>query len=215
MEQIIMDLPSQTNSKKRKKKKPTKLSNMIRHCILYNSIEANLILKCLKPLQKTYIRTPSSLGDCLFEAVLTSLATPVDPQQGVYTAFHLRLQVCMHMINNYERMLTLEPVKLFLQAECTSLYHCVQKSMEEDFWADHTLLHVIHDMWKVNLSMINVWQRNTLSYHYGTHTDILQSDIVIIYNGHNHFTGTGKCLIFSCFFLLLLHAWLAFFLDLS
>lgn len=201
----ILDLP--TISKK-KKKNTSKMSQMERECILFNAVEAKLLTTYLSQVDKIYIPTDPSHGDCLFASVLTGLKTPTDAKQGMYTPYHLRLQVCMHMITNYEKMLNIEPLVLFLIAEGTSLYHCILKSMEANFWADATLLHVIHDMWGVNLSMLNVWQKGDISYNYGTHTSLSGSDIVLIYNGHNHFTGTGKkCFAFLLF---LLHACLLF-----
>ena len=166
---------------------------MMQDLILADPLEMNTVNQCLRQCNRGYIAVSSQWGDCLFEAILCSLATPVK-KKYMYTAYHLRQQACMYMILNYEKMLHFEPIRLTLIGQSTSLYQFIKKHIEPDFWGDSSMLHVIQDMWNINLSLINTWQRHDPITHYGKHTHINQSKVVIIYNGHNHFTGTGKLL---------------------
>lgn len=184
---------------------------MMEDLILGDPLEMKIVKKCLNQCKREYIAVNPEYGDCLFEAILCSIPTPTI--DGVmYNAYYLRQQICMYMIQNYKRMLQFNPITMTLIGESTSLYHFIKKHSEPNFWGDSSILHVVQDMWGINISMINTWQGHDPITHYGNSSHIRQSHVVIIYNGHNHFTGTCKYTFFS--FACLLACFFFFALDL-
>ena len=172
-----------------------KHNTMSLDCILWSEKEAHAVKKYLDKIHKSYIRTEPD-GDCFYEAILISLTPPFDPQTGwAYTANDLRLQICSYMLNHPKKCSEL--LYLRLQAFGTSLYHFILKMMDKDEWGETCLLHIVHEMWELNCTVIDVHQNPPL-LHYGgpEHHSLRSADIVIVYNGCNHFTGTGKVFFF-------------------
>lgn len=117
-----------------------------------------------------------------------SLDPPTEPK--IYTARHLQLQICMYMIEHHAEVT--KRLKENLQADGTSLAHFIFKHSKNGMWGEECMLWVVHDMWNINISVINV----TLAHHqplthYSKYQDFLCSDIYIIFNGTGHYTGTG------------------------
>ena len=178
-----------------------KHNTISRECILFSEDEGLAVGRLLKKKNLVHIYTDPQFGDCFYEAILTSLSTPTVPE--IYTATHLKWQICMFMINNYEH--TTKQLKLRLQAFSTSLAQYIEKFMALDEWGEDWLLYIVHSMWKKKITIIDVTSEQTLK-HYGKHKTLKAADIVLIYNGNDHFTGTGNVPYPLLFFFL--HGWL-------
>ena len=59
-----------------------------------------------------------------------------------------------------------------------------------DFWGDEVVLYAISCMWSVKITVLNM---KTLQEYRICHDRTLEdADIIITYNGHNHFNAAGK-----------------------
>lgn len=172
-------------------------------CNLINRDEAIQVQEQLNTLDRCHVPVSQTLYHCLFEAVLCNLQPPFYPQQ--YTGFDLRLQLCMYMIKNHEMCTNI--LKLRLIAYDTSLYWFILKFMDFQEWGEEILLHIICKMWKITIAVLDPTHENFFR-HYGLEDDMTYENFVIIYNGANHYTGTGSLawfsLLFSCAFFALL-----------
>ena len=131
----------------------------------------------------------SELNHCFFEAILCNVQPPTDILNS-YTANHLRLQMCMYMIENPELCLNLLEVRL--AGWDTSLYHFISKFLRFNEWGEHSLLLVIASMWNTTITVLDVTRNDFYETYAGDNEkhDHISDDIVIIYNGNSHYTGT-------------------------
>ena len=62
--------------------------------------------------------------------------------------------------------------------------------LQSDFWGDEVVLFAVSCMWKVKITVLNM---KTLHEYRICHDRALEdADIVVTYNGHNHFNAVGK-----------------------
>ena len=67
--------------------------------------------------------------------------------------------------------------------------------LRRDFWGDEVVLYAVSCMWKVKITVLNM---KTLQEYRIRHDRRMEdTDIVITYNGHNHFNAVGEK--FRCF----------------
>lgn len=143
----------------------------------------------LTKFNRKHVHTDPKYGDCLYESVLMPLNPPTEPE--IYTGRHLQLQMCMYMVENYSKVS--EMLKFKLQADDISLVEYIHKHSVPEEWGEECMLMVIHAMWNINITLLNAAQlpKDPLT-HYSTVQDWKQSHIFIIFNGNDHFTGTGS-----------------------
>ena len=188
------DVVSSEPPKKRKKTNSStaKYHNLVKDCLLYDKTEGKLMYKALSKYNLTWLECGMEYGDCFYQAVLANIATPTIDQQ-VYTAEDLKLQICMHMIRHPD--MSNKVLKLRLQSEGTCLFYYIEKIMQPKQWGENWLLYIIHHMWGLKGSILSFGNDSVLESHYSIHqphTSAKDADIVLIYNGHNHFSGTGN-----------------------
>lgn len=178
-------------------------------CILWSKKEAIAVKEYLDKRNLSYVKIKPE-GDCFYDSILAPLNPPIiNEETGErYKGNDLRLQICHHMLKNPKKCSHI--LKSRLEPYETSLYHFAMKMMEEHEWGEDTLLPIVYDMWGLNCTVIDV-HRNEHLYHYGSkkHHSLKTADIVLIYNGSDHYSGTGKCASFL-FFLKLLAMLLVF-----
>ena len=62
--------------------------------------------------------------------------------------------------------------------------------LQRDFWGDEVVLFAVSCMWTVKITVLNM---KTLQEYRIHHDRALEdADIVVMYNGHNHFNAAGK-----------------------
>ena len=62
--------------------------------------------------------------------------------------------------------------------------------LQRDFWGDEVVLFAVSCMWTVKITVLNM---KTLQEYRICHDRALEdADIVVTYNGHNHFNAAGK-----------------------
>ena len=163
---------------------------MSKECLLYSAKEATAVKKYLDQKNLTYIPTDPSIGDCFYESILTGFGTFCEEKGKLYTGSDLRLQLCHFMLKFPEmcRDLLIDRLISFN----TSLYHYVRRLMKPKEWGEAWLLHILYAMWNLNSTVIDVTMSGHL-IHYGSkdHASLETADIVIIYNGDDHYSGTG------------------------
>ena len=66
-------------------------------------------------------------------------------------------------------------------------------------WGDLELINVISLMLKLKISILDFGggTTNIVTWHFGNQKSIKTADIVLLYNGSTHFTGTGNTYIAS------------------
>ena len=153
-----------------------------RDCVLYSKAEGLLIAQHLKHLNRVYIPINGDYHHCYFEAILCQVESPV-----VYTSYHLRLQTCMYMIENYPE--SLELLQWRLVGYNTSFYLFVKKLLNFYEWGEEYLTPIICKMWQVPITIIDLSDKDIYK-NFGS--DTVSEHIVLIYNGSTHYTGTGN-----------------------
>ena len=62
--------------------------------------------------------------------------------------------------------------------------------LQRDFWGDEVVLFVMSCMWSVRITVLNLKTLQEYRIRHDRHME--EADIVIVYNGANHFTAAGK-----------------------
>ena len=62
--------------------------------------------------------------------------------------------------------------------------------LRKDFWADEVVLFAVSCMWSVKISVLN--SKTMQEYRIRHDRCMEEADIVIVYNGSNHFIAAGK-----------------------
>ena len=80
-----------------------------------------------------------------------------------------------------------------------SLCTWVEKMMKTIMWGDLELINVISLKLKLKISILDFGggTTNIVTWHFGNQKSINTADIVLLYNGSTHFTGTGNTYIAS------------------
>ena len=98
-----------------------------------------------------------------------------------------------------------------------SLCTWVEKMMKTITWGDLKLINVISLMLKLEISILDFGggTTNIITWHFGNQKSIKTADIVLLYNGSTHFTGTGNTYIASraCVTVFALHFFSFFFFN--
>ena len=74
--------------------------------------------------------------------------------------------------------------------------------LQRDFWGDEVVLFAVSCMWSARITVLN--SKTLQEYRIWHDRHMEEADIVIIYNGANHFTAAGKgrftcrCTVFAC-----------------
>ena len=67
--------------------------------------------------------------------------------------------------------------------------------LRRDFWGDEVVLFAVSCMWSVKVTVLN--SKTMQEYRIRHDRQMDEADIVVVYNGVNHFTAAGKGLL-SC-----------------
>ena len=62
--------------------------------------------------------------------------------------------------------------------------------LRRDFWGDEVVLFAVSCMWSVRITVLN--SKTLQEYRIRHDRPMEEADIVIVYNGANHFTAAGK-----------------------
>lgn len=181
--------------KPQNKGKKRRHNQISRECILWDYKQGNLVGKYLKDFNRVHVFTDPIHKDCFYESILMSLNPPTFPE--VYTGRHLQLQMCMYMVENHTEVAQL--LKFHLQSQDISLLEFIHTHFDPKEWGEDCLLLVINKMWNLNITLVNVAQLPLdpiINYSSVEDWDWHYSDIYIIYNGNDHFTGTGAPFLF-------------------
>lgn len=163
-------------------------NQMSRDCLLYSRNEGKRVATQLKKLNRVHIPVSQAMHHCYFEAILCQLNSPT-----LYTSYHMRLQMCMYIIENYQECLKILQFRLVGFNTC--LYLFIKKFIDFNEWGEESLTPIICNMWGISISVLNIFHRDPYN-NYGGKT--VSKDVVIIYNGSSHYTGTGNKLA-CCF----------------
>ena len=181
-------------------------------CILWSKTEADAVQEYLDDIDMEYVKTDPE-GDCFYDSILASLNTPINTHTGVkYSGNDLRLQICFYMLSNPK--ICSKILHDRLEGFGTSLYHFTVKMMREREWGEACLLKIIYNMWGTNCTILDV-THNEQMFHFGSkkHKSLRTADIVLIYNGSNHYSGAKKKSKGIYIFFRLLFASFAFCLE--
>ena len=171
-------------------KKRVQHNQVSRDCILYSKKEGNRVSSHLKKLNRVHIPVSKTTHPCYFDAILCQVNTP-----PLYTSYHMRLQMCMYMIEHYQDCIDILQYRLV--GYNTSLYLFIKKFIDFYEWGEETLTPIICKMWGISISVLNIFNTDPFNNY---NCDTVSKDVIIIYNGSSHYTGTGKNNCFALFF---------------
>ncbi len=143
-------------------------------------------MRILKRLNREHYETPSDEGDCLYESVLCGITSPTGPK--MYHVEHLKHQIFMYMIENPAKCT--EILKPRLQSSHTCLSNYILKFVSAEAWGEEYLLLILHAMWGLTTTVVDVTVKD-VERDFGHSGGGGEADVVIIYNGINHYTATG------------------------
>ena len=128
-----------------------------------------------------YFQVPSiCTGDCLYEAVIHSLHAP-----NWHTSYQLRLQVVQYMVDHKDRAIV--PLKKEMHARKISYYHLCLLTLKPGEWAGEEVLHCLRFKFNLKVTIIHPTTVEKI-YHMAA---VRESDLIIAYNGQNHYTPIG------------------------
>ena len=115
-----------------------------------------------------------------------------------YTALDLKSQMLEYILENYY---TNKKLRKILNSHMTgtlllvgSLCTWVEKMNRTMTWGDLELIKVISLMLNFKISILDYagGTAKIKSWNFGKHNSIKNADVVLLYNGSTHFTGTGN-----------------------
>ena len=167
-------------------------------CLLGNATEGRYINYLLKSTRKKYVTTDWSLNLCVYEAIVNSLYSTLVEDEFMlkkYTGVDLKNQMLIYILENYYEDQKLRDV-LFSHMEETklvggSLCTWVEKMSRSMTWADLDLINVISHMLNLHITVLDFGggTSNIVQWHFGQKEE---ADVILLYNGSTHFTGTGN-----------------------
>ena len=141
----------------------------------------------------------------VYEAIVNSLYSTISQDEHLlkkYTGLDLKNQMLIYLLENYYHNEELRDVLNNHMAETFllggSLCNWVEKMIKTIMWGDLELINVISLMLKLKISTLDFGggTANIVTWHFGNQKSIKAADIVLLYNGSTHFTGTGnKCIV--------------------
>ena len=143
---------------------------------------------------------------CVYESIVNSLYSTISQDEHLlknYTGLDLKNQMLVYILENYYKDEKLRDVLNNHMAETFllggSLCTWVEKMMKTIMWGDLELINVISLMLKLKISILDFGggTTNIVTWHFGNQKPIKTADIVLLYNGSTHFTGTGNTYIAS------------------
>ena len=175
-------------------------------CLLRNATEGHYIKYLLQPTGKKYVTTDWTMDLCVYESIVNSLYSTISQDEHLlknYTGLDLKNQMLVYILENYYKDEKLRDVLNNHMAETFllggSLCTWVEKMMKTITWGDLELINVISLMLKLKISILvfGGGTTNIVTWHFGNQKLIKTADIVLLYNGSTHFTGTGNTYIAS------------------
>ena len=125
-------------------------------------------------------------GSCLFHAVLSS----VEQVSGL-TPNVLRRMVVEFMANHSVSILRdMYRWWVGLLSTPTSWHAYLTSMLRPETWGDIVVLYAISHMWSVAITLIN--GPALLEYRIRHKRPLAECDIVVVFDGHAHFSGAGK-----------------------
>ena len=143
---------------------------------------------------------------CVYESIVNSLYSTISQDEHLlknYTGLDLKNQMLVYILENYYKDEKLRDVlnnhmtETFLLGG--SLCTWVEKMMKTIMWGDLELINLISLMLKLKISILDFGSgtTNIVTWHFRNQKLIKTADIVLLYNGSTHFTGTGNTCIAS------------------
>ena len=175
-------------------------------CLLRNATEGHYIKYLLQPAGKKYVTTDWTMDLCVYESIVNSLYSTISQDEHLlknYTGLDLKNQILVYILENYYKDEKLRDVLNNHTAETFllggSLCTWVEKMIKTITWGDLELINVIILMLKLKMSILDFGggTTNIVTWHFGNQKSIKTADIVLLYNGSTHFTGTGNTYIAS------------------
>ena len=175
-------------------------------CLLRNATEGHYIKYLLQPTGKKYVTTDWTMDLCVYESIVNSLYSTISQDEHLlknYTGPDLKYQMLVYILENYYKDEKLRDVLNNHMAEIFllggSLCTWVEKMMKTITWGDLELINVISLILKLKISILDFGggTTNIVTWHFGNQKSIKTVDMVLLYNGSTHFTGTGNTHIAS------------------
>ena len=201
---IDEDMPHEVEKKK------YKMDQMAKDCYLRSKQESTNLRNILKRQCRNdkYVKTPGEHGLCLYESILISGYEWLNqlPNFENYTSVHLKYDILMFVINNFDNTQLLS--KIMIGAIAEAMLHGVRLEtwilyyLHSEQWGDcTTLLELVSHMWGINFTVINFsGNLDSPLLLFGTHSDSKDADAYIIYNGSTHYMETGDLTLLAYFF---------------
>ena len=149
------------------------------------------------------------MGNCLFSAIRKSLVVHTATAQGAtyFPNWYFRRMVVNYMINHCQLIYNNKFLALMSlygieeeEEEGTdqgrgwtpplSFKQYLRLLLRQDFWGDEVVLYTISCMWLMKITVVNM---KTLQEYKICHDRVLdtEADVIITYDGVNHFNATG------------------------
>ena len=173
-------------------------------CLLGNATEGDYIKYLLQPTGNKYVTTDWTLDLCIFKAIVNSLFSTLSKDEYMlknYTVLDFKNQMLIYILENYYSNSKLRNILNNHMAETLllggSLCTWVQKINRTMTWGDLKLINVISLMLNLKISMLDYagGTANIVRWHFGGQKSIKKVDVILIYSGSTHFTGTGNFII--------------------
>ena len=170
-------------------------------CLLRNATEGDYI-KYL-PTGNKYVTTDWTLDLCAYKAIVISLFSTLSKDKYMlenYTALDFKNQMFVYILENDYTNKKLRKILNSHMAETLllggSLCTWVEKINRTITWGDLELIKVTSLMLNLKISILDYTggTANIKRWHFGNHNSIKNADVVLLYNGSTHFTGTGNFL---------------------
>ena len=149
-------------------------------------------------------------GNCLFSSLKKSLSVrTATSQQATYipNRYFRRMVVCF-MANHHQLMFKNKYLSLMsnygVEVEAgqvrgwtppLSFKQYLHLLLRRDFWGDEAVLFAVSCMWRARITVLNT--KILQEYRIRHDQRMEEADVVVTYNGSNHFNAAGKFCHFS------------------
>ena len=135
-------------------------------------------------------------GACMFHAIHKQLDVSRLPEE--FSAFDLRCMVVMLMAEHHDLIFNLETVQylrnvygdLNSKPGPFSIHGYLIAMSKPDFWGDVIVLKAFSKLFNWRITVVN--QPDLTSYRFRHNKVLNDVDVVLVYNGLNHYWGTCK-----------------------
>ena len=140
-------------------------------------------------------------GNCLFHALkgCLKLRNPTDKKAPYFPCRYLRRMLVAHMAHNRDLMWKHKEPSLRGRygleggddcPEPISFKEYLQRMLKRGQWGDDIVLHAFASMCNVRVTVVNAARLE--EYRIRHNITLSEVDVVLIFNGRNHYSYTGK-----------------------